>query len=162
MPGKLRRSLLYATAGVTGEVVFTALDRLRRGADTGTTLEGHSYIWMLPVYGSAAWFFEPLHNVIRSKPVWQRAVTYAAGITSAELLFGLAIRRMTGNVPWDYTEHSRLAVKGAIRLDYLPLWAAAGLALERLHDAAAGTARTAEVKRPSGAASHEGKRANAG
>ena len=35
--------------------------------------------------------------------------------------------------PWDYS-HARRHLHGLIRLDYLPLWAGAGLALEPVHD----------------------------
>jgi len=50
--------------------------------------------------------------------------------TSPCLLGALAGTRA---VPWDYS-HARLGIDGLVRLDYLPLWAAYGLGLERLHD----------------------------
>jgi hypothetical protein len=53
-----------------------------------------------------------------------------------EYLAGTVLRRTVGVVPWDYTGHSRWTLPGgATRLDYAPVWAVAGVALERFHDA---------------------------
>ena len=56
-----------------------------------------------------------------------------AGILAVEYASGRLLRRVVGRAPWDYGD-ARLAVDGLVRLDYLPLWAAFGLGLERLHD----------------------------
>jgi len=127
------RAAVYGVVGVTTEVVFTGA---REGLLRRTrTLEGHSYVWMLPIYGVSALLFEPAHSALRSRPLWQRAVAYSMGIMGVEYATGMALRRGIGVVPWDYTGHSRLALPGgATRLDYAPLWAVAGLALEHLHD----------------------------
>jgi hypothetical protein len=79
---------------------------------------------------------------MRSRPAWQRAAAYAAGIMAVEYATGTAIRRGVGLVPWDYTGRSRLVVPGgAARLDYLPVWAAAGMVLERVDDRLRGSPR---------------------
>lgn len=64
----------------------------------------------------------------------QRAAVYGLGILGVEYVSGRVLRRLTGSAPWDYGD-ARLAIGGGlVRLDYLPLWAAFGLGLERVHD----------------------------
>ena len=134
---RLQRAALYGIAGVTTEVVFTALDALRRGGPgAGHRLEGHSYLWMLPIYGLSAALFEPVHHRLRERPAWQRAAAYSAGIMTVEYMSGRTLRRVVGVIPWDYSAAGRLVIGGgATRLDYAPLWAIAGLGLERIHEA---------------------------
>jgi uncharacterized membrane protein len=128
------RGVAYAVIGVATEVVFTgARDGVLR---RDWRLDGRSYVWMVPIYGLAAFVFEPVHDAIRSRSWWQRALAYSVGIMGVEYVLGMALRRLVGVVPWDYTGHSRWTVPGgAVRLDYAPLWAVVGLALERVHDA---------------------------
>jgi hypothetical protein len=120
--------------GVAAEVAFTAA---RDGVLVRSwKLEGHSYLWMFPIYSLSALLFEPAHEVVRSRAWWQRAVVYAAGIMGVEYVAGNALRRGVGLVPWDYSGRGRFVLPGgATRLDYAPVWAVAGLALERVHDA---------------------------
>jgi uncharacterized membrane protein len=128
------RSVAYAVVGVAAEVAFTGArdSALRRG----WSLQGRSYLWMFPIYGLAAFLFEPMHDAMRSRPFWERAVVYSAGIMGVEYLSGTALKKVVGVVPWDYSGHGRFVLPGgATRLDYAPLWAVAGLGLERLHDA---------------------------
>lgn len=89
---------------------------------------------MFPIYGLAAPLFEPLHEALRDKPPALRAGAYALGFMSVEYATGSVLRRSIGDAPWDYSD-AALNVDGLVRLDYLPLWAVAGLAAERLHDA---------------------------
>jgi Putative ABC-transporter type IV len=128
------RSLAYSAVGVATEVVFTgARDSVLR---RDWRLQGRSYLWMFAIYGLSAYLFEPVHDSVRSRPWWERAALYSFGILGVEYLSGTAIRRLVGVVPWDYSGHGRFVVRGgATRLDYAPLWALAGLGLERLHDA---------------------------
>lgn len=137
--GSMRRPLrrrerfaLYGALGWAMEVAFTGVDGVLRGR-ADARLEGHSYLWMLPIYGSAAVALPLLRDRVRERPAWARAAVYATGIVAAEYLSGHALRRLTGVCPWDYGS-GRLVVQGVTRLDYLPLWAVAGLALERLDD----------------------------
>jgi hypothetical protein len=128
------RSLAYSAVGVATEVVFTSARDSALRKDW--SLQGRSYLWMFPIYGLAAFLFEPVHDSVRGRPWWQRAVVYSAGIMGVEYLAGTALHRSVGVVPWDYSGHGRFVVPGgATRLDYAPLWAVAGLGLERLHDA---------------------------
>ena len=127
------RALAYGALGVAMEVVFTgARDSVLRRS---WRLEGHSYLWMLPIYGLSALLFEPAHDVVRARRWWERAAVYSLGIMGVEYATGMGLRRAVGVVPWDYTGHSRFTLPGgATRLDYAPLWGIVGLALERVDD----------------------------
>jgi len=122
------RFLAYGLVGWTTDSVFVWAHTGRRRASSPLNVA---------VYGLALPLFEPVHDRIRNRPAALRAAVYGAGIMAVELASGRALRRGLGRAPWDYGDH-RLTVDGLVRLDYLPLWAAYGLALERLHDALAG------------------------
>jgi uncharacterized membrane protein len=127
------RALAYGVLGWAMEVAFNGV---RDGVERSSPrLIGHSYLWMLPIYGLSAYLFEPLHDALRRRPVWQRATAYAVGISAVEYAAGSALHKAIGVVPWDYTGHGPLVLPGgATRLDYAPLWGIAGLGLERVHD----------------------------
>jgi len=132
---RLQRAAVYGVLGWSAEVVFTAVQGVANGTSRDWRLRGHSYLWMLPIYGLLAYLYEPLHDGLRARPAWQRGAAYAAGIMTCEAATGTSIRRAVGVIPWDYTGRSRFAVaKGAVRLDYAPLWAVAGLVIERFDD----------------------------
>jgi hypothetical protein len=134
---KGERFLAYGVAGWVFEILVTgAKGRVR---DQNWRLESHTYLWMLPVYGSAAALFEPAHDRLRTRPWWQRGAAYVAGIYAVEAASGTAIRRLTGEVPWDYSRPRRgdavpVHWRGLVRPAYAPVWFVAGLGLERLHD----------------------------
>ena len=88
---------------------------------------------MIPIYATIEPLYEPLHDALRELPREQRGAAYAAGFLAVEYASGALIGSITGTPPWDHSP-ARLNVKGLIRLDYAPYWAAAGLALEPLHD----------------------------
>jgi hypothetical protein len=132
---RLERAAAYGMLGWAAEVAFTAIQGVIDGSSRDWRLRGHSYLWMLPIYGLLAYLYEPLHDRMRNRPAWQRGAAYAAGFLACELASGSAIRRAVGLIPWDYSGRSRFAAAGgAVRLDYAPLWAAAGLLLEPLDD----------------------------
>jgi uncharacterized membrane protein len=128
------RSAAYAVVGVAAEVAFTgARDSALR---KDWALQGRSYLWMFAIYGSCAYLFELVHATVRHRRWWERAAVYSIGIMGVEYLSGTALKKVVGVVPWDYSGHGRFVLPGgATRLDYAPLWAVAGLGLERLHDA---------------------------
>ena len=127
----LTRFLAYGLAGSVAEGLFTsAVASVGAGR---MVWRGPSTPLMVALYGLAMPLFEPIHDRVRSRPAWQRGAVYAGGILAAEAAAGLAWRRWTGRVPWEY--RSGLAVAGVTRLDYAPAWAFVGLAAERLHDA---------------------------
>lgn len=133
------RFLAYGLAGWCSEVVTTGLRA--HGRDGNWRLTGTTYLWMLPIYGSAAVLFEPAHTASRRAgwSWWQRGAAWVAGIYAVEAASGEALRRLTGEVPWDYARprghrpeprHWR----GLVRPSYAPLWFAVGLGMEQLHD----------------------------
>lgn len=131
------RFLAYGLAGWCSEIVTTGLRAPLRDGDWRLT--GHTYLWMLPVYGSSAVLMEPVHDAVRDRPWWQRGLVWTAGIYAVEAVSGEAIRRGTGEVPWDYARpRGRRPVprhwRGLVRPAYAPLWFGVGLGLERLHD----------------------------
>ena len=128
----LIRSLIYGLLGWCVEIVWTALPK---GRPVDWALPGHTYLWMLPIYGLLGPLYEPLHARLRGRPWPLRALAYAVGFIGVETITGLLLRRLLRRVPWDYTGRSRWQVGGVTRFDYAPLWAGLGLALEPLHDA---------------------------
>src|SRR5258708_19781805 len=100
---------------------------------------------MFPVYGLIQPLYEPLHDATRDRlPVPARALAYGVGFLGAEYATGRILRVLLGRAPWDYSS-ARLQVDRLIRLDYLVLWGAFGLALEPVHDRLAG--RWAPIRR---------------
>lgn len=127
----LIRFVLYGLGGWCGEVVFTALtDSLPR---RDWRLLGTTYLWMFPIYGLLAVFYEPVHDQIRGFPVLLRAAIWSLGFTTVELISGWLIARITGRCPWDYSG-KRFGINSYIRWDFFPVWALIGLALEPVHD----------------------------
>ena len=118
------RLLVYGLVG-------WAVDSLFVFAHTGR--QRPSSLLNVPVYGLAQPLFEPLHDRLRWRSPAARAAAYGGGILCVEYASGQLLRRLIGRAPWDY-DGARFAVDGLVRLDYLPLWAAFGLGLERLHD----------------------------
>ena len=127
----LIRYILYGLGGWCGEVIFTALTDSLPKRDW--RLVGTTYLWMFPIYGLLAVFYEPIHDLIRDLPVLVRALFWAVGFTAVELVTGWLIARVTGLCPWDYSE-KRFAINAYIRWDFFPVWAIIGLALEPVHD----------------------------
>jgi len=118
------RFLAYGLAGWAIDSLFVCVHTGRRRP---------SSLLNVPVYGLAQPLFEPVHDRIRQRPLMLRAALYSAGILAVEYSSGRVLRRLVSHVPWDYS-CARFGLDGLVRLDYLPLWAAYGLGLERLHD----------------------------
>jgi uncharacterized membrane protein len=127
----LIRFVLYGLGGWCGEVIFTAVTESFPKRDW--RLVGKTYLWMFLIYGSIVLLYEPVHNYIRDLPVLLRAVVWALGFTTVELISGWFIARLIGRCPWDYS-NKRFAINPYIRWDYFPVWAIVGLALESIHD----------------------------
>lgn len=127
------RFTFYGALGLATELAFTGTKDLVR--TRGRSFRGHTSPLMFPVYGLIRPLFEPAHDFLRPRlPAVARAAAYAAGFFAVEYATGKLYRALLGKVPWDYS-HAALNVDGLIRLDYAPLWALAGLGLERVHDA---------------------------
>jgi uncharacterized membrane protein len=125
------RFILYGLGGWCGEVVFTALTDSLPKRDW--RLVGTTYLWMFPIYGLLVVLYEPVHDLIRDYPTIVRAVIWAIGFTTVELITGWMIKQVSGRCPWDYSD-KRFAINSYIRWDYFPIWAIIGLALEPVHD----------------------------
>jgi hypothetical protein len=133
------RALAYGLAGWCSEVLVTGLRS--HGRDGNWRLTGTTYLWMLPVYGSAAVLFEPAHDAVRARdwPAPARGAAWVVGIYAVEAASGELLRRLTGEVPWDYTRPRGSkpvpwSWRGLVRPAYAPQWLAVGLGAEVLHD----------------------------
>jgi uncharacterized membrane protein len=135
IPTKWGHFVAYGLIGWCAEVLFTGIHDFIRDRDN--RLPSRSSIWMFPVYGLLAPLYEPLHDAVRDKPVPVRAAAYGIGFLAVEYATGRVFRKVLGQAPWDYS-YAKRHVHGLIRPDYFPIWAAAGLALEPVHDVLAG------------------------
>ena len=126
----LRRLLGYGFTGWALEVAFTAAGDSLRLRDR--RLRGHSYLWMLPIYGGGGLLLERLHERLASRgvPRWRRSLAYMLGIFGVEFGSAALLERLLGEVPWRYV--SGLNVRGYVRLDYAPFWYACGWLFEPL------------------------------
>lgn len=66
------RFLFYGFLGWITEIFWTSLSSAIQG---DWTLEGHTYLWMMPIYGMAV-FLEPIHDVIQSRPWFIRGFVW--------------------------------------------------------------------------------------
>ena len=96
----------FFVCGLTGwcmEILFTSTGSFLK---QDKRLIGRTSVWMFPIYGTAA-VIAPLYHSIKNLPALLRGC------------------------PWDYS-HAKTNIDGVIRLDYAPLWMAAGLLFERI------------------------------
>jgi hypothetical protein len=143
----MKTFVLFALFGWIAEVVWTAMydfvTGTRRAAGDSNArvksppavrwrLEGKTYLWMFPVYGSAGEMFVRLHAAIASWPWFGRGAIYCAGAFVIEAAAGWILKLLTKRIPWDYSFARWSALGGAIRLDYAPVWFAFGLILEQV------------------------------
>ncbi len=119
----------FFICGLTGwcmEIVFTSLGAIRQ---KDLRLIGRTSIWMFPIYGMAA-LIKPCYQFIKTKPAIIRGGIYSLGIFGFEYVSG-SILKKHHLCPWDYSKVPT-NINGVIRLDYAPLWMAAGLLFERI------------------------------
>ena len=121
----ITRFFIYGIAGLVIEVLWTSMGAMRRG---DRRLTGYTYLWMLPIYGSAV-FLEPVCISIMNLPVFMRGIIYMVCIFAAEFAAGYGLEKLIGVCPWDYSG-CRYSVFGFIRLDYASCWFAVGLMFE--------------------------------
>ena len=125
----------FATFGVATEVVFTSsvenYHRFRRGEKLDWSLKGHSYIWMIPIYGSVAFFAPLVIEPLLFLPLIVRLFCYALFILFIEYITGWIILKITGRCPWHYDKGWQ--VHNLIRIDFIPFWMVFGGALEFLY-----------------------------
>jgi len=141
------RAAVYALTGWGVDFAFNRLGALLHGRPL---LENRTSPLMLPVYALIQPLYEPAHGLLRDRLRWPwRGAVYGAGFITVEYASGRLLRRVRGEAPWDYS-HARRQLHGLTRFDYFPLWAAAGLMIERLHDllTAGPWVRTRRLERP--------------
>ena len=127
--GEERANWIDAVCGLTGwcmEILFTSTGSFLK---QDKRLIGRTSVWMFPIYGTAA-VIAPLYHSIKNLPALLRGCIYSVGIFSFEYISGTFLKRH-GMCPWDYS-HAKTNIDGVIRLDYAPLWMAAGLLFERI------------------------------
>ncbi|MDQ2912906.1 MAG: hypothetical protein M3T56_06585 [Chloroflexota bacterium] len=125
------RGLAYGVLGWSVDRLFTTLTgSLRHGRMRAPSVD----LGLVAVYALTLPLYEPVRDRVRHAPLGLRAAVYGVGILAVEYTSGRVIRRLRGAAPWDYTG-ARWTIEGLTRLDYFPLWAIAGLAMEGAHDA---------------------------
>jgi uncharacterized membrane protein len=128
------RFWIYGLLGWCFEIVWTAVIEKATRRQPDWKLTGHTYLWMLPIYGLLAPLGEPVHDFLRPHIWVLRGLVYLLGIWLIEFITGRLLRRLTGKCPWDYS-HLRGNFQGIIALEYAPVWFLFGLGFERVHDA---------------------------
>jgi len=119
----------FVICGLMGwciEVAFTSAGAIRR---RDKKLMGQSSAWMFPIYGMASVIGE-VSPKISHWPVLGRGLLYGSAIMTGEFISGSILTKF-GVCPWSY-EGEKYAVKGLIRLDFLPFWMVAGLLYEKV------------------------------
>lgn len=115
--------------GIVGwciEIIFTSMGCAK---NKNSKLEGHTSLWMFPIYGAAACIY-PAYRHLQKLPTALRAALYSAGILSFEYCSGSLLKKIN-SCPWDYSGKPT-NINGLIRLDYAPLWAITGLIFEQI------------------------------
>ena len=119
----------FFLCGFTGwclEILWTGLHSLVTGH---FTMMGKTSLLMFPIYGLAA-LIRPAYYKLARFPVMVRGIIYSCGIFFVEFLSGSFFQKLH-ICPWDYSA-ARFQYRGIIRLDYAPLWFAAGLIFEKI------------------------------
>ena len=108
------------------EILFTSAQSFH---DKDMRLMGQTSIWMFPIYGMASCIQE-IYPLIEKWPVLCRGSLYSVGILTGEYISGSILKKL--NIcPWDYSA-AKYNVQGIIRIDFFPVWMAAGLIFERI------------------------------
>ena len=118
--------LICGTVGVCMEIFWTGFHSIQK---KDFRLMGQSSILMFPIYGMAA-FIGPISQKLKNCSRIVRGSIYTVGIFFAEFSTGALLKHFK-MCPWDYS-NCPLNFKGLIRLDYAPLWFAAGLFFEKI------------------------------
>lgn len=136
IPKKIFGFFLFGVTGVCTEIFFTAFQNLFYAYANRSTpdwsLTGKSYVWMFPIYGSAAIFLNLLMPYLRRFNFFTRLLFYPIGIFIVEYITGWLLDLITGKCPWEY--HSPYAIHGYINLAYTPFWMLFGIALELIYN----------------------------
>ncbi len=121
----VQKFILYGCIGILIEFFFTAAHSLFKKNWKAT---GHSYLWMIPIYGVTALFLEAIAEAL-PWPFYAKAFIYVPIIYGVEALSGWTVKQLIGVIPWDYT-HSKWTPMGLINLKYAPFWLLLAMAFE--------------------------------
>ncbi len=124
----MMRFFIYGFTGLMIEILWTGAHSFVLEKDC--RLLGRTSLWMFPVYGMVV-CFEPLCDLLFGLPIVVRGGIYTVCYFTVEYLSGWWFKKILGRCPWDYSD-SPWNIHGLIRLDYAPLWFAAGLFFETL------------------------------
>lgn len=113
----LIKLLAFGLIGLHIECFFTGIISFIYGDRSATC---KTYLWMMPVYGTAAVTLESVHGLLGWNPVLA-ALLYVPIIYAFEFVWGWLFRKILGKCPWDYGK-KRWSVMGLIRLDFAPFW----------------------------------------
>jgi len=130
----LIRFFSYIGFGFFMEVTFVAISKIVDGKIKGRDiyLEGHTYLWMAPIYGFLLLFvFEPVHALtINIHPLF-RFVIWSITFTFFEALSGWLYDMKLGFCPWDYSKSKfKMFKRGYTKWNLVPQWGIAGLFIE--------------------------------
>lgn len=114
----LRRFLVYGILGWLIEVFFTGIKGLLAGDFFATST---TYLWMLPVYGTASLVMEAIDNRFRSQHWLVLAPLFTLVIFGIEYSSGAGLAAILGRCPWDYGS-GPWSPGGLINLRYTPFW----------------------------------------
>ncbi len=124
--------VFFICFGITTEVFFTAIYEFVELWPNGSLkLEGHTYIWMAPIYALIPLLFPIGYKWMKNWNIILRAFMYMIGIFIIEFISGFLLEQITGTCPWDYTGTSKYEIMGYIRLDYFPAWMIFSIIVEK-------------------------------
>lgn len=119
----------FIVCGLTGwcmEVAFTSVGAIGK---KDKKLMGQTSAWMFPIYGMAS-FIGEIAPKISHWPTPVRGLLYGSAIMVGEYISGTILTKMDA-CPWSYAG-AKHTINDIVRLDYLPLWMAAGLFFEHI------------------------------
>ena len=123
----ITRFIIYGAIGCLMEVFWTGFGAL---INKNYRLSSKTSLWMFFIYGMIV-VLEPFFRLVSPLNFLLRGLIYASLILLGEFITGTLLKRVDV-CPWDYS-HTRFNVRGVVRFDYLPAWAAAGLVFEQIY-----------------------------
>lgn len=127
--------VVFASLGVTTEVVFTAfMNLINQTPLCGKpliALAGDSYVWMILVYALIPIIGHYGYDKIKKYNIILRLIIYVILIYIVEFTSGFILQKTLGSCPWHYD--SGWQIMGLIRLDFFPAWAFFCWMVERLY-----------------------------
>lgn len=132
IPKWLLRIMIFGCVGITTEIFFTAgwdfVQSIQTGSSPDLKLQGKSYVWMFPIYGSAGILLPIFMPLLERFHMALRLLIFLFGIYSIEFITGWLIEAITGKCPWEYfsiwsipgwgNEH----ISGYINMSFAPFW----------------------------------------